>query len=68
MGRLILTGNMETLSVFGSGAYLGRLESGSSTTTTTIKTLRLGERSTINGVEQGVGNALLGSNNIGIKV
>ena len=70
VGRLILTGNMETLSVFGSGAYLGRLESGSSTTTTTttIKTLRLGERSAINGVEQGVGNALLGSNNIGIKV
>ncbi|RDU54957.1 hypothetical protein [Helicobacter sp. MIT 01-3238] len=68
VGRLILTGNMETLSVFGSGAYLGRLESGSSTTTTTIKTLRLGERTTINGIEQGVGNALLGSNNIGIKV
>ena len=71
VGRLILTGNMETLSVFGSGAYLGRLESGSSsstTTTTTIKTQLLGERTTINGVEQGVGNALLGSNNIGIKV
>lgn len=66
VGRLVLNGTMETLSVFGSGAYLGRIVSGAPLST--IKTLRLGERTTINGVEQGVGNALLGSNNIGIKV
>ena len=62
VGGLVLNGTMETLSVFGSGAYLGRIVSGAPLST--IKTLRLGERTTINGVEQGVGNALLGSNNI----
>ena len=69
VGGLTLSGQMELLSIFGSGAYLGQLQSGSNTAVATaIKTLRLGERSTINGVEQGVGNALLGSNNISIKV
>ena len=70
VGKIIIEGNMEMLSVFGSGAYLGGIESAdpASINPSTIKTLRLGERTTINGVEQGVGNALLGSNNIGIKV
>ncbi|MGX3043901.1 hypothetical protein [Helicobacter sp. T3_23-1056] len=74
IGGLIITGTMDTLSIFGEG-FIRNLSGGIVDNThqkkygeSNIKTLIIGERTTINGVEQGIGIIPFGSNTIDIKV
>ncbi|MGX2971931.1 hypothetical protein [Helicobacter sp. T3_23-1059] len=72
IGGLIITGTMDTLSIFGAG-FIRNLSGGIADSShnngeSNIKTLIIGERTTINGIEQGVGIIPFGSNTIDIKV